>query len=553
MPDTSGSTAISSLSDTFNGKRRTRRDDAASISASLYESYTGLYAEDGDDFLDQQSAIRHSLKDTHRKKKDGRGSLQGKVIQVNGHSKQHRSDSSQATGTSELESWIERGNNRKSSESIDYENVTTISKASKNPYRVLGISQDSSLRNIAGVYRRKMKETERRGVSDMVFDDIENAYRRIRADIKRREAREERRRSGRGQQGRQQGRSESQGKKKKRRNRSRHPASDSDTDSDAKSRRDTIDARLKDHRELVESLFEKDNSKLKRRGSDGASVTSRGQVMTLQDAAQSQDQSLSEMNLVPVEAGATNVNEQNKTIQNSCFYLSLAASYLSGDGAFREDPTAPYYLHALKAGSGASVSTMEMEIATLGPAERRLTMDLALQLKRAIEAAVLLVHPDWAKSGMVGEEVQAFSDFLVYALDSDSVLGHWAIAVFDEASGFVDVYRGRHYGKAYPPKRARVRSRSRGGEGGRRDSSGYRLKYSDCDEAARRACTLTLRYVPGHYQPLLPELTKIRNEGSGSGGSGGRRVAGRERPALEELLTTLEKWKVLHVVTDGRA
>ncbi|KAK1743901.1 hypothetical protein QTG54_005498 [Skeletonema marinoi] len=130
-------------------------------------------------------------------------------------------------------------------------------------------------------------------------------------------------------------------------------------------------------------------------------------------------------------------------------------------------------------------------------------MKLALQLKRAIEAAVMLVHPDWASSGMVGEEVQAFSDFLVYALDSDSVLGHWSIAVFDEASGFVDVYRGRHYGKIYPPTKVMTRHGR-----GRKEQ----LQYKDCDVETKRANTLTLRYIPGHYQPLLPELTKMSNE-----------------------------------------
>lgn len=103
-----------------------------------------------------------------------------------------------------------------------------------------------------------------------------------------------------------------------------------------------------------------------------------------------------------------------------------------------------------------------------------------------------------------------------------------AIAVFDEASGFVDVYRGRHYGKVYPPKKVR----------GTRGSTLW--KYKDCDEYTRSAKTLTLRYIPGHYQPLLPELTKTKGQNY-------------SRPTLSNILSTLEKWKVLHVVTDGRA
>ena len=135
----------------------------------------------------------------------------------------------------------------------------------------------------------------------------------------------------------------------------------------------------------------------------------------------------------------------------------------------------------------------------------------------------------------------------MYALDSDSVLGHWAIAVFDEASGFVDVYRGRHYGKVYPPKKVKSKRYSSSGRslGGKRESfesdrDGEQYRYKDCDEFTKRAHTLTLRYIPGHYQPLLPELTKMKNRPE-------------TRPTLEDILSTLEKWKVLHVVTDGRA
>lgn len=139
-------------------------------------------------------------------------------------------------------------------------------------------------------------------------------------------------------------------------------------------------------------------------------------------------------------------------------------------------------------------------------------------------------------------------DFLVYALDSDSVLGHWAIAVFDEASGFVDVYRGRHYGKVYPPKRVkskRYNSGLRGKKDRTDDPKTAKYRYKACDEFTRRAQTLTLRYIPGHYQPLLPELTKMKGRSTGN--------PGLMRPSLEDILNTLDTWKVLHVVTDGRA
>ena len=59
---------------------------------------------------------------------------------------------------------------------------------------------------------------------------------------------------------------------------------------------------------------------------------------------------------------------------------------------------------------------------------------------------------------------------------------------------------------------------------------------------------MTLRYIPGHYQPLLPELTKMSNE----------KMQGKKglykRAMLEDILSSLlEKCEVLHVVTDGRA
>jgi hypothetical protein len=49
---------------------------------------------------------------------------------------------------------------------------------------------------------------------------------------------------------------------------------------------------------------------------------------------------------------------------------------------------------------------------------------------------------------------------------------------------------------------------------------------------------------------LLPELTKMESEGR-------REVDCRgglsERPTLEDIVATLDKWNVLFVVTDGRA
>ena len=109
-------------------------------------------------------------------------------------------------------------------------------------------------------------------------------------------------------------------------------------------------------------------------------------------------------------------------------------------------------------------------------------------------------HPEWAAQGLVGEEIQAFSDFLVYILDSQTILSDWAVLIFDTASGFVDVYKGKN--------------------------------FSDNDDHDSRSSTMTIRFEPGHYQPLLPS---------------------NERPSLGSLLRLLDEKGVLYVVTDGNS
>ena len=433
----------------------------------------------------------------------------------------------------------------------DIDNVTTISNASINPYRLLNISQSASQRDAHRGYKQKIKETQLEGGGEKAFRDIENAYRRINAAIERQERRRVEQQSkkytkssnnfGDGSsrsKGQRNNRSSSSSLRQQRVSNS--PISESDDEEDSISSRATaIGARLKDHRELVKGLFANDDNNVV--DNNKSTSNNEREVTSLQKAIYNQSQMLTEMNVVPIDAGATNVNEKKEIIANNCFYLSLAASYLCGVGAFAIDPTLEYSKQRLE--NDDSKQPVEMKVARLPKNEKQLTRKLALQLKRAIEAAVMLVHPDWKSSGMVGEEVLAFSDFIVYVLDSDSVLGHWSIAVFDEASGFVDVYRGRHYGKKYPP----TKEISRNGR--------EKLRYVDCDIATKRANTLTLRYIPGHYQPLLPQLTKMSNERRKARKSGKTSPASglHRRATLEEIMDLLKKWDVLHVVTDGRA
>lgn len=230
------------------------------------------------------------------------------------------------------------------------------------------------------------------------------------------------------------------------------------------------DSELKEHRNLVREMYQ-----------------SHGEDMA--DHLGRQNFALERLGLTHKEAGSQNRNEKDELIRNSCFYLSLATSYLSGIGAL-----------AVWCHSGDDIDSEDRRL--LREADDALIKETALQLKRVIEAAVLTAHPEWAQSGMVGEEVQAFSDFLVYILESQTIISDWSVVVFDTASGFADIYKGQNYKE---------------------------------DESYSASNTLTLRFVPGHYTPLVaatPDST---------------------RPTLKQIISVLEESGVLYVVTDGAA
>lgn len=231
----------------------------------------------------------------------------------------------------------------------------------------------------------------------------------------------------------------------------------------------TCDRELQDHRRLVNDLFQADG-------------------MDLEACVNKQLRALELLGLNFRDAGAINRNERNEIIHNSCFYLSLATSYLWGIGALTFQNVDNNHK------GRANPNDMNEDELLVG--------ETALQLKRAIEAAVVKAHPEWVLQGKVGEEVQAFSDFLVYTLDSHTLLSDWAIVVFDATSGFCDIYKGRNY-KNQP--------------------------------GSMQSNTLTLRYIPGHYQPLVPSDAFAR------------------RPTLKDITMTLDDLGVFYVVTDGNS
>ena len=207
----------------------------------------------------------------------------------------------------------------------------------------------------------------------------------------------------------------------------------------------TKQAEMREHRALVESWFK------------GAGVDLSRQVARQRTA-------LTQLELEVLDVGATNRNESGTLLYNQCFYLSLACSYLRGQ----------YTREALE--------------------------ETALHLKRVVEAAVLHAHPEWAGS-VVGDDVQAFSDFLFFVLTTHAMLSELAFAVFDSVSGGVEVFRGKHYPMAGAA-------------------------------AVQAANLLTVFYVPGHYQALLS-----RRPDCGV--------------TLPQLLDCLERHDVPYTVTDG--
>jgi len=206
-----------------------------------------------------------------------------------------------------------------------------------------------------------------------------------------------------------------------------------------------LDFNLREHREVVRACFE-------RHGAD------------LELYVQKQKLAVDALALGVCDMGAVNVNEWGERMHNQCFYLSIARAYLAG------------------------VDSTDKQVKYM-----------ALQMKRVIEAAVLQAHPEWGGT-RVGEDVQAFSDFLFFVIGPTGLLSELAFAIFDSVSGFVEIYKGKCY-----PDHAR--------------------------ESEQSANLLILNYTPGHYQAL------IRSHRAG--------------PTLGELQHLLDEFGVLYIVTDG--
>lgn len=119
---------------------------------------------------------------------------------------------------------------------------------------------------------------------------------------------------------------------------------------------------------------------------------------------------LDRLGLKRLDMGSTNLSEGGDMLGNQCFYLATARSWLAG----------------------------------LANAGGVLIKDSALQLKREIEASVLEVRGDTARREM-GDNEEAYTDFLACALCRGSATADLAVVIFVSGTGSMEVYVGRAY------------------------------------------------------------------------------------------------------------
>ena len=107
-----------------------------------------------------------------------------------------------------------------------------------------------------------------------------------------------------------------------------------------------------------------------------------------------------------MECRATSLSAAGHVAYNQCFYLALAASVAA-------------------------------------PQENRAT--LAAELRDQIEGAVRAARPHWAEEDLIGEEVGAFADFLIWGIQAAPRLKGKAVAVYNEQLGTCEVFRSPHH------------------------------------------------------------------------------------------------------------
>ena len=107
-----------------------------------------------------------------------------------------------------------------------------------------------------------------------------------------------------------------------------------------------------------------------------------------------------------MECGATTISAEGNVAYNQCFYLALAAS-----------ATAPREHHAA----------------------------VAAEIREQIEGAVRAARPQWEAEDVIGQEIGAFADFLIWGLQAAPRLRGRAVAIYHEQHGTCEVFRSPHH------------------------------------------------------------------------------------------------------------
>jgi len=113
-----------------------------------------------------------------------------------------------------------------------------------------------------------------------------------------------------------------------------------------------------------------------------------------------------------IECGATSYAPNGEWSQNHCFYLCLAAAISS----------APEHIH-----------------------------QQANTMRNTIERAVRRARPHWATEDFLGEEVGAFSDFLIWGIPDTPALQDRSAAVFDSRTGTCEIFSPNSPASPRPP------------------------------------------------------------------------------------------------------
>ena len=73
------------------------------------------------------------------------------------------------------------------------------------------------------------------------------------------------------------------------------------------------------------------------------------------------------------------------------------------------------------------------------------------ELREQIEGAVRAARPQWAEADVIGQEIGAFADFLIWGLQATPRLRGRAVAVYNQQDGTCEIFRSPHHANRRSP------------------------------------------------------------------------------------------------------